>query len=361
MKNFEIEEGDLLDKLRRAVSALPGASVQERICEQRSGGRYSPDGLLDVRLNRHRFELVIEVKRELFPRDVRQQIWQLRDYLDHMDGSGEKVPMLIAAAISKGARDILQQEGVGYFDPGGSLFVPSSGAYVLIDRPPPKKAGRALASIFQGQRARVVQAVIRTAPNWVSGKDLAEETGVSPATTSETLTEMERRDWLEVEGAGPAKMRRLRERGPVLDEWARLIADQKQPRIERFYVPGGDAGEIARRLDEACHDVGAQYAVTAEAAAQAYAPYLSVISQLRCRIQGGRLYSEVLSRLDARPVSEGWNLGVIEETGKSDIALGERIDGVAYAPPVQVYLDLLQGSGRAREMAAHLRAERLAG
>src|SRR3546814_10053207 len=84
-----------------------------------------------------------------------------------------------------------------------------------------------------------------------------------------------------------AKLRRLRERGPVLDEWARLIADQKPPRIERYYVPGGDAGEIARRLDEACRDVGAQYAVTAEAAAQAYAPYLSAISPRKCRIQGG--------------------------------------------------------------------------
>ena len=52
---------------------------------------------------------------------------------------------------------------------------------------------------------------------------------------------------------------------------------------------------------------------------------------------------------------------MIEDTGKRDIAVGERIDGVAYAPPVQVYLDLMQGSGRARELADHLRAERLPG
>src|SRR3546814_36697 len=312
MRIFELEERELLEELCSAIAALPGASVHQRAGEERVGARYAPDGLLDVWLNHQQFALVVEAKRELFPRDVRQQIWQLRDYLDQMDGAGERVAMLIAGAISKGARDILQQESIGYFDLGGSLFIPASGAYVLIDRPQPKKAGRALGSIFQGQRARIVQAVVEAAPDWVSVKDLAEETGVSPATASETLTEMERRDWLEVEGAGPAKLRRLRERGPVLDEWARLIADQKPPRIERYYVPGGDAGEIARRLDEACRDVGAQYAVTAEAAAQAYAPYLSAISQLKCRIQGGRLHSEVLSRLNARPVSEGWNLGVID-------------------------------------------------
>src|SRR3546814_19728935 len=81
-------------------------------------------------------------------------------------------------------------------------------AYVRIDAPEPKKAGGALGSICQGQRARIVQAGVESAPDWVSVKDLAEETGVSPATASETLTEMERRDWLEVEGAGPATDRK---------------------------------------------------------------------------------------------------------------------------------------------------------
>lgn len=361
MGNVALEEDELLDELSRALSTVPGVSVFQRTSEQRGGSRYVPDCVFDVDLNHHRFKLVVEAKRELFPRDVRQQIWQLRAYLNQMHDAGEKVPMLIAGAISKGAREILQQERVGYFDPGGSLYVPSSGAYVLIERPPLKKARRALGSIFQGQRARIAQAVIEAAPRWVNVKELAEETGVSPATVSETLTEMERRDWLDVDGAGPAKLRRLRERGPILDEWARMIASQKPPRIERYYVPGGNAGEIAHRLDAACRGVGAQYAVTAEAAAQAYAPYLSAISQVRCRIQGGRLHREVLSHLDARPVSEGWNLGVIEESAKRIIAVGERISGVAYAPPVQVYLDLLQGSGRAREMADHLRAERLPG
>src|SRR3546814_11012362 len=99
---------ELLEELCSAIAALPGASVHQRAGEERVGARYAPDGLLDVWLNHQQFELVVEAKRELFPRDVRQQIWQLRDYLDQMDGAGERVAMLIAGAISKGARDILQ-------------------------------------------------------------------------------------------------------------------------------------------------------------------------------------------------------------------------------------------------------------
>lgn len=361
MKNFGILDEELLDELRCAVSALPNVSAQLRIGERRIVDHYTPDGLLDVSINNHHIELVIEAKSELFPRDVWQNIWRLRDYLEQADGSSEKVAMLIAGAISKGARDILQSERVGYFDLGGSLFIPSSNIYVLIDRPLPKKSKRTASSIFQGQRARIVGAVIEVMPDWVSVKDLVEATGVSAGTASETLTEMERRGWLEIKGAGPTKLRRLLQRGPVLDEWASLIINQKAPRLDRYYVPYGAAGEIAQRLDKVCRDVGAKYAVTAEAAAQAYAPYLSTISQIKCRIQGGRLRSEVLSRLDARSVSEGWNFGVIEAAGKHNIAVGERIDGIVYAPLVQVYVDLLQGSGRAKEMADHFRKERLAG
>src|SRR3546814_17040883 len=110
----------------------------------------------------------------------------------------------------------------------------------------------------------------------------------------------------------------LMTRTPTLTRTDKLLlltslvrSDQNPPRIESFYVPGGEARGIARLLDDAFRCVGAQYGVMAEAEAQALAPYLSAISQLKCRIQGGRLHSEFLSRLNARPVSEGWNLGEI--------------------------------------------------
>ena len=49
----------------------------------------------------------------------------------------------------------------------------------------------------------------------------------------------------------------------------------------------------------------------------------------------------------------------METRSRGDVTVGERIDGVALAPVLQVYLGLLEGSGRSKEMAAHLRAERL--
>ena len=80
---------------------------------------------------------------------------------------------------------------------------------------------------------------------------------------------------------------------------------------------------------------------------------------MKCRIIPGPRQTDALDRLRARPVSEGWNLGLIETRARGDVTVGERRDGVNLAPPLQVYLDLLQSSGRSKEMAVHLRTERL--
>lgn len=60
-----------------------------------------------------------------------------------------------------------------------------------------------------------------------------------------------------------------------------------------------------------------------------------------------------MEQIDARQVSEGWNLAVLETRGRTDIIVGDEIDGIALAPPLQVYLDLMQGPSRSREMAQH--------
>lgn len=360
MANLEISEQELLDGLVDAIARLPDGYARIDAREQAIGPRGRVDALVDARIGGQPLQLLVEAKREAFPRDVRETVWQLRNYLAHMPRDDrEIVPFVAAGAISPGARDVLREEGVGFYDLGGSLYIPGRQAFVHIDRPAPKKGAKRFESVFQGQKARVVQAVFERRDEWLSVKDLAEAIGVSPATASATLSEMERREWVDVEGAGPSKLRRLRSPTALIDAWSSYVSDRKPPTIARYYVPGSNVVELAHRLDRACAETGAAYAVTAEAAAQAYAPYLSSISQVKCRIEPGRRRQAALEAMNARPVGEGWNLGVIEVRAPNEVAPAERIDGVWLASPLQVYLDLLQGSGRSREMAAHLRAERL--
>ena len=84
--------------------------------------------------------LIVESKRDAYPRDVREAIWQIRSYQHHIPRSDrEIIPFLVARAISNGARETLREEGVGYYDMGGTLFVPARGAYVFVDRAAPRK------------------------------------------------------------------------------------------------------------------------------------------------------------------------------------------------------------------------------
>ena len=74
-----------------------------------------------------------------------------------------------------------------------------------------------------------------------------------------------------------------------------------------------------------------------------------------------RLYrrSAVLGALDARFVDQGANLAVIKVKSFGELLFRELVNETWLASPVQVYLDLMRGEGRAREMAKHLRQERL--
>lgn len=363
MQDHELNEFELLRALVAAIEALPGAEAHvvrsNMPATLPSGGRAEIDALVHVGIGGRRVQLLVEAKSEAYPRDVRQLLWQFRNYAAHLNpGADQLIPFIAARTVSRGARDLLREENVGFFDLGGSLCIPGRDVYVLIDRPPPKRTRRIL-SIFEGQKARTIMTLFAHGEEWVGVNELAKLADVSPATASDTLSAMEKRDWVDSEGSGPVKVRRLRNRKALVDEWAAYVSNQKPPKAARYYVPAPDAEALCRKLDQACRSNDLLYAVTGEAAAQHYTPYLSSISQVRCRMPPGVLRDRVLEQMDARPVSEGWNLAVLETRSPNDIIVGDEVGGVELAPPLQVYLDLLQGPGRAKELAAHLREQRL--
>jgi hypothetical protein len=98
---------------------------------------------------------------------------------------------------------------------------------------------------------------------------------------------------------------------------------------------------------------------THEAAAQRYAPFLSGISQVRCRVQTGIAADVAIGELGERVVNERANLGIIEAQSPGELLFRQEVGGVWLASPIQVYLALLRGEGRAKEMAEHLRRERI--
>ena len=145
----------------------------------------------------------------------------------------------------------------------------------------------------------------------------------------------------------------------LLDAWAKQLATIRPPTVRRYYVPGTKSDALEARIGQVfgAHDVA--YAISHEAAAQRYTPFLSNVSQVRARVLGGANADAAIGELNARPVSEGANFSVIEAKSLGELLFRELLGDLWLASPIQIYLDLLRGEGRAKEMAEHFRKERI--
>ena len=354
-------ERELIDQFLTALRAVPEVRVQRRD-EVMVTAEWRCDAWIDLSVAGKAVGLFVEAKKSFYPRDVREVLWHLRalaHQANQKPNAPELVPVVVAEAISPGAKELLRKERVGYYDSGGSLFLPAPNIYVYVDKPPPRTFARSIRSLFSGRRAQVLHALLLRHEHWFGVGALAELASASPATVSELLIELERFDWMEARGRGPKKERRLAKPDVLLDEWARHLAVTRRPAIRRYYVPRVDAAELVGMAAAALGAHGVEYAITGEAAGQHYAPFLSHLSRVHCRVPMGPAVEDTLGKLGARDVDEGTNLVVIESRLPGELSFRELANGIWFASPVQVYLDLLRTEGRAKELAQHLRAERI--
>lgn len=353
-------EKETLDALIAALQELPQAQARVFRTQHPTVSAHALDAEIDVLIADKDVTLLIEVKKTVYPRDIRQILWQLSQARNEYAHNRQHyvVPLVAAESISIGARELLRAENVGFFDTGGSLFVPAKGAYLYIERPVPRTLEKSVRSLFTGKRSQVLHAMLVKHREWLGVTELSHLAEVSPATASETLTALERMEWVSSHGQGPSKERRLSDASGLLDEWrTQILASRRSLTRRRYYVRGGESNTLAQRIAEFCEAAGVEYALTQEAAAQEYAPFLSSISRVTYRMAPGRAANEVMANLDARVVSEGANLDIIETNSRGEFLFKELRRSLWLASPVQVYLDLLRGDGRSREMADHLRKE----
>jgi hypothetical protein len=350
-------EHALIMRFLESLRELPDVHAALGVREPTAPTAYGNDAKIDLSIAGKPLVLLVEVKKTAYPRDVRQMLWQLKAPHQYQDPGVQH--LLAAESLSLGAKELLRAEGIGYYDSGGSLFLPAPGAYVYIDKPPPKAVARSVRSLFSGRRAQVLHSLLVHHQDWFGVTEVAERAQVAPSTASDVLGELERFDWLESRGQGPSKERRLREPGALLDAWVKQLPTLHAPALRRYFVPNLKSDALIERLAQVLEAHRVSYAVSYEAAAQRYAPFLSGISQVRTRLPPGADTDAAIAALDARVVNEGANLAVIETKLAGELLFRQQLSGVWLASPVQVYLDLLRSEGRAKEMAEHLRRERI--
>jgi hypothetical protein len=358
MAENPFNEQALIAEFIAALDAMPEVNAFALESQLIGENGAKADALVELYVNNQAHLLLVEAKKQVFPRDVREIVWQTERFRKGVrdDSIAKALPVVVAEALSPGARDLLQEQKVGYYDRGESLFLPLAGAFILIDRPAPKQMKKEHLAVFKGARARVLKVLFSLGHEWTNVKQVSLLARVSAATASKTLQELQRREWVEVEGSGPAKLRRLARPKEILDAWSEYQATERPPALRRYYVPVGTSEDLVRALEAqfAAHS-DLRFAFTGEIAAQALAPHLTAISTVHCRVAGQNSEHEALAALDARPVTEGWNLALID-TSPNDFIGTTVTQGMRIASPLQIYLDLFLARGRAKELAAEFRA-----
>lgn len=348
---------DLIDQFLDSLRELPDMHADLTLSEPAVQAAGRVDAKIDLHVAGKSIAVLVEAKKSVYPRDVHQMLGRSKS--PQHGYSTDVQHLLIAESLSPGAKELLRAERIGYFDSGGSLFLPSPGAYVYIDKPAPKALEKSVRSLFSGRRAQVLYALLTNHKEWFGVTEVAERAEVAPSTASHVLSKLERFDWLVSRGRGPSKERYLREPSALLDAWVKQFATQRAPVLRRYFVPGLKSDALIERLGQTLDAHQVAYAVSYEAAAQRYTPYLSGISQVRVRLLPSARAETAMAELGARAVNEGANLAVIETKSARELLFRQSVRGIWLASPVQVYLDLLRSEGRAKEIAEHLRKERI--
>ena len=110
--------------------------------EQQDGCTQEYVAQVDLRVNRKVTTLLNKIKKGVCPRDVRQVLWQLHESAwrwQNLEEKPEAAFFLIAQSISPGAKEILRNERVGYYDSGGSLFLSDDNIYCIRGQAAPEE------------------------------------------------------------------------------------------------------------------------------------------------------------------------------------------------------------------------------
>ncbi len=305
------------------------------------------------------FVIAVELLGRAYPRDILHVMNQLQKWRERADEGQQVVLAVVAEYLSPGAKAELKEAGISYYDGGSSMFFRHRTYLVsrefVGEQPPPRRSIR----LFSGAREQVVHALLehwrRTkGAEYIGGAELANKAETSTYTVSSTMQEMERENWIEATGSGPALRRRLRDPAGLLDAWAHDWASRKEHATRWYiYAKTNPVDAVLWNLRE---HVGDGWAVTGAAAANAVVPHLTSVDRVQIVVPPGetKIWAE---ELQLKPAEKGSNVMLIERTGAALMFLDEHPErpGSRFASRFIQYLDLLDGYGRNKELAEEYR------
>ncbi|PKH36158.1 hypothetical protein BI292_25685 [Pseudomonas sp. 43NM1] len=354
---FDQARQPLIEGFIESLQNATGAKVLHR--RHAAGIDRGVDLLLTLDTPDGNWDVAVEIKRAVYPRDIRDALEALQRYGAE---NAEKrnattiIPMVIAEKISQGAREELKNSGAGYYDASGSLYFRHERWLINIDRPAAASARKTQrVPLFSGAKEMVVHALLHSKGEWFTGLELAERSETSVFTVSSVLQELELREWVESEGSGRLLRRRLCRAGDLLDAWAEAWQQRKENRSNWYFFSSNPRQLLENLARKAPKSSSASWAFTGAIAANYLSPLLTQVDLAELETLPGT-QAQLADALGLKPAEKGNNVVLIERSGAG--MLFRRHDpqsGAWLASEFIQYLDLQDGRGRNAELATQLR------
>jgi hypothetical protein len=282
--------------------------------------------------------LVVEAKRLIAPRDVPVVLDKLTRLGSRRAGE-RAIPMVVARYLAPSTRERLEEGGAAYADATGNLRVVTDRPALFLrdagsDRDPWRGPGRPRGTLQGPPAARVVRALVDFSPP-MTVPELVRRSGASTGATYRVVDFLEREALIERKPRGPivtVEWRRL------LERWSEDYGFQRSNTVRGYLQPRG----IRALTEELRSASDLPYALTGSLAAERLAPY----AQAHLATVYVHDVDRAAERLNLRNVENGAN--VLLAAGDYDVVFERavEIEGLTFASPSQVAVDLLTGPGR---------------
>lgn len=280
--------------------------------------------------------LVAECKRTVVRRDLRAVLEQLENARASVPSP--TMPLLVSRYLSDSVRTWLDENDVSYVDATGNLRLVSRDPAVYLrdrggDRDPWRGPGRPRGTLRGEPAARVVRALADfCSPMPVT--TLVKRSGASTGATYRVLDFLEQEALVTRGSRGVVEQIRWRQ---LLERWSEDYGFQRDNVVSGYLQPRGLPALLAGLATTEL-----AYAVTGSLAAAQWAAYADP--------RLASLYVDdiaaVAELLGLREVDSGANVLLAEPASAVVFDRSSDVDGVRYAAPSQVAVDLLTGPGR---------------
>lgn len=283
--------------------------------------------------DRRRARLAVEAKRRLEPRDALLMIAASASYR-------ERLPLLVVAPfISRATRERLLEAGVNWLDLTANirLILKEPGLYVQTDGASKRPSGsdRPARSLKGTTAGRVVRSLLAAALP-IGVVDLAARAETDAGYVSRLFDLLDEAALIERGERG--RVQRV-ERVRLVRRWAEDAPLKSRGETRMFLEPRG-IPNLLRTLKDSSY----RYAITGSLAAQRWA---AVASPRLAQIYVAKEALEATAALGLLPAEAGANVQLISPKDRTILANATLAsDGLSYAMPSQVAVDLLTSPGR---------------